>query len=190
MEKRFVGRCWRLFIFAVTVSLVIALGSVVQAKDKKLMSKGFEMMLTSFQHMENGVQTVDKGVAMIDDIAKEKGVEKDIAAARKTIDGGMDIAGDGFKVFREGQKLYLDNKGKNNKAMFDGVDLMVKGGGTIGRAVKRIQEGVLTVNKVAKEKGFANMMEAPNNTIKTGVEMALRGVESFAEGKKLYVENK
>ena len=190
MSTRLVELCQGLLVLVFAACLIFTMGSVAQAKNTKLMDKGFEIMLTSFQHMQNGVNTIDKGVAMIDQIAQEKGVTKEIAAARKTIDGGRAIGGDGFKVFREGQKLYLGNKGKHNKAMYDGVDLMVKGGNTIGKAVKRIQEGVLTVNKVAKEKGFANLMDAPNNTIKTGVEMALRGVKSFAEGKKLYMENK
>jgi hypothetical protein len=154
------------------------------------MSKGFEMMLTSFNHMDNGVQTINKGVGMIDQIAKEKGFTQDIAPARKTIDGGMAIGGDGFKVFREGQKLYLANKGKFNKPMVEGVELMIKGAGTIGRAVKRIEEGLVKVNQVAGQKGVADMMNAPNQTIKAGIQMALGGVELFARGKTLYMENK
>jgi hypothetical protein len=190
MSKWFGGTCRSVFILVVAASLVVTMGSLVQAKDKKLMEKGFQMMLTSFAHMDNGVKTIDKGVAMVDQIAKEKGVEKDIAVARKTIDSGRAIGGDGFKVFRQGQKLYLENKGKFNEPMFKGVDLMIKGADTIGKAVNNIKEGMVAVNKVAEEKKFTDLMEPPNKTVKTGVEMALRGVKSFAEGKKLYMENK
>jgi len=190
MGKWFGGTSRTVFILVVAASLLVTMGSLVQAKNKELMQKGFEIMLTSFAHMDNGVKTIDKGVAMIDQIAKEKGVEKDIAGPRKTIVSARAIGAEGFNVFRKGQKLYLENKGKFNKPMFEGVELMIKGVATINKAVNNIQEGMAAVNKVAAEKKFTDLMEPPNETVKTGVVMALRGVKHFAKGKKLYMENK
>jgi hypothetical protein len=167
----------------------LALATPALAQKAKEMDAAAKMMSDGWKQFNDGQSTIIKGVEMNNLVAVQGGFQDLMAPGNQVITTGRETAARGAKLFAQGEKTYLDNKGAPSVAK-QGINMMVDGFKIAQDGKEMIKKGTAMNDQVAQGKGALDKFAQGNQVIKTGMETMEGGAKLFMQGEALYLKNK
>jgi hypothetical protein len=120
-------------------------------------------------------------------VAANQGLEDKMGPGNKVIEDGRKTATQGATLIAQGEKTFLDNKGKPDVAK-QGLKMMADGFNIAQDGKEMMKKGLAMNDQVAQTAGVKDKFADGNQVIQTGLQTMESGAKLFLQGETMVLK--